>query len=213
MSPDFSWGGKRCSSVKSCSLVITMSAVSGAGEGGGAGGGVRPDVCTAAGDTADTGAGDTRALAVDMVAVDVLGDVDVVCVDVDVLGGVDIDVLGGVVEVVDVDALGGVVRVVAAAEVTMTTVSGEVSTISATLVTDRLVLVLASGTLLEVLEMVLEMVLEVVTVAANVVVSAFVSSVTVGTDGTSLDVVDTGVCGVVVVVETVVESVRDCIHT
>ena len=136
--------------MKSCSLVITMSAVSGAGEGGGAGGGVRPDVCSATGDTAGTRAGDTRALAVDMVAVDVLGDVDVVCVDVDVLGGVDIDVLGGVVEVVDVDALGGVVRVVAAAEVTMTTVSGEVSTISATLVTDRLVLglVLASGALL-----------------------------------------------------------------
>ena len=213
MSPDFSWGGKRCSSVKSCSLVITMSAVSGAGEGGGAGGGVRPGVCSATGDTADTGAGDTRALAVDMVAVDVLGDVDVVCVDVDVLGGVDvdIDVLGGVVEVVDVDALGGVVRVVAAAEVTMTTVSGEVSITSATLVTDRgrLVLVLASGALLEVLEVVIE----VVTLAVNVVVSAFVSSVTVGTDGTSLDVVDTGVCGVVVVVETVVESVRDCIHT
>ena len=190
-----------------------MSAVSGAGEGGGAGGGVRPGVCTATGDTADTGAGDTRALAVDMVAVDVLGDVDVVCVDVDVLGGVDIDVLGGVVEVVDVDALGGVVRVVAAAEVTMTTVSGEVSTISATLVTDRLVLVLASGALLEVLEMVLEMVLEVVTVAANVVVSAFVSSVTVVTDGTSSDVVDTGVCGVVDAVVTLGESVRDCIHT
>ena len=211
MSPDFSWGGKRCSSVKSCSLVITMSAVSGAGEGGGAGGGVRPGVCTATGDTADTGAGDTRALAVDMVAVDVLGDVDVVCVDVDVLGGVDIDVLGGVVEVVDVDVLGGVVRVVAAAEVTMTTVSGEVSTISATLVTDRLVLglVLASGALLEVLEMVLE----VVTVAANVVVSAFVSSGTVGTDGTSSDVVDTGVCGVVDAVVTLGESVRDCIHT
>ena len=209
MSPDFSWGGKRCSSVKSCSLVITMSAVSGAGEGGGAGGGVRPGVCSATGDTAGTGAGDTGALAVDMVAVDVLGDVDVVCVDVDVLGGVDIDVLGGVVEVVDVDALGGVVRVVAAAEVTMTTVSGEVSTISATLVTDRLVLVLASGALLEVLEMVLE----VVTVAANVVVSAFVSSVTVVTDGTSSDVVDTGVCGVVDAVVTLGESVRDCIHT
>ena len=181
-----------------------MSAVSGAGEGGGAGGGVRPGVCSATGDTADTGAGDTRAP-----AVDVLGDVDVVCVDVDVLGGVDIDVLGGVVEVVDVDALGGVVRVVAAAEVTMTTVSGEVSTISATLVTDRLVLVLASGALLEVLEMVIE----VVTVAANVVVSAFVSSVTVVTDGTSSDVVDTGVCGVVDAVVTLGESVRDCIHT
>ena len=211
MSPDFSWGGKRCSSVKSCSLVITMSAVSGAGEGGGAGGGVRPGVCTATGDTAGTRAGDTGALAVDMVAVDVLGDVDVVCVDVDVLGGVDVDVdvLGGVVEVVDVDVLGCVVRVVAAGEVTMTTVSGEVSTISATLVTDRLVLVLASGALLEVLEMVLE----VVTVAANVVVSAFVSSVTVVTDGTSSDVVDTGVCGVVDAVVTLGESVRDCIHT
>ena len=206
MSPDFSWGGKRCSSVKSCSLVITMSAVSGAGEGGGAGGGVRPDVCSATGDTADTGAGDTRALAVDMVAVDVLGDVDVVCVDVDVLGGVDvdIDVLGGVVEVVDVDVdvLGGVVPVVAAAEVTMTTVSGEVSIISATLATDRRL----------VLE-VLEMVIEVVTVAANVVVSAFVSSGTVGTDGASSDVVDTGVCGVVDAVVTLGESVRDCIHT
>jgi len=210
--------------VKSCSLVITMSAVSGAGEGGGAGGGVRPGVCTATGDIADTGA-----LAVDMVAVDVLGDVDVVCVDVDVLSGVDvdIDVLGGVVEVVDVDVdvLGGVVPVVAAAEVTMTTVSGEVSITSATLATDRLVLVLAlvlvSGALLEVLEMVIE----VVTLAANVVVSAFVSSGTVVTGGASSDVVDTGVCGVVVMVETVVDpgvvaavvtlgdSVRDCIHT
>ena len=195
--------------MKSCSLVITMSAVSGAGEGGGAGVEVRPDVCSATGDIADTGAGDTGALAVDMVAVDVLGDVDVVCVDVDVLGGVDvdIDVLGGVGEVVDVDVLGGVVRVVAAAEVTMTTVSGEVSTISATLVTDRLVLglVLASGALLEVLE--------VVTLAVNVVVSAFVSSVTVVTDGTSSDVVDTGVCGVADAVVTLGESVRDCIHT
>ena len=64
------------------------------------------------------------------------------------------------------------------------------------------------------------MVIEVVTLAANVVVSAFVSSGTVVTDGTSSDVVDTGVCGVVVVVETVVaavvtvgESVRDWIHT
>ena len=57
------------------------------------------------------------------------------------------------------------------------------------------------------------MVIEVVTLAANVVVSAFVSSVTVGTDGTSSDVVDTGVCGVVDAVVTLGESVRDCIHT
>ena len=78
MSPDFSWGGKRCSSVKSCSLVITMSAVSGAGEGGGAGGGVRPAVCSAAGDIAGTRVGDTGAMAVDMVAVDVMMVVGVV---------------------------------------------------------------------------------------------------------------------------------------
>ena len=205
MSPDFSWGGKRCSSVKSCSLVITMSAVSGAGEGGGAGGGVRPGVCSAAGDTAATGA-----MAVDMVAVDVLGVVGVVCGDVDVLGGaaVDIDVLGGDV-VVDVDVLGGVVPVVAAAEVTMTTVSGEVSIISATLVTGRGWLVLG-----------LEVLIKVATVAANVVVSAVVSSGTVVTDGTSSDVVDTGVGCVVLDVETIVaavvtlcDSVRDSIHT
>ena len=199
--------------MKSCSLVITMSAVSGAGEGGGAGGGVRPAVCSAAGDTAATGA-----MAVDMVAVDVLGVVGVVCGDVDVLGGaaVDIDVLG-VVEVVDVDidVLGGVVPVVAAAEVTMTTVSGEVSITSATLVTGRgrLVLVLTTGALLE-------MVIVVVTVAANVVVSAVVSSGAVVTDGTSSDVVDTGVGCVVLDVETIVaavvtlcDSVRDSIHT